>query len=427
VSPSEIGRICVAWATVFVVSIFGVGALAQPERFIAAPDSSGVLAVEAQPFEQVAAAMLIDEPDADWLRVKFADVQLPANANGQSYLRITSLLDGAEQRLNAEQLEQWNHLSAYFNGSQLLIELVIPAGVDGKAQLNIEGTVSQNPEGSTKSICNGSDDRTQLDHPAIARVMPIKCTAWLIDTCNKCLVTAGHCTNGSAGVVQFNVPPSLPDGTLVFPGPEHQYAVDGDATLSTGLANAGTEYGLMQVFPNPNTDLMPFEVQNSAFALSDQIPLPGDVVSVAGFGTDDTLGANPGINNFVLRTHSGDIVSASTDLIEYQADSTGGNSGSPVIDEATGKVVAIHTHGGCTTFNGNKGTSTSRTSFLDAVADLDGPCVCPGLVIRPVTRPADVMLPRHPGVLVVEVLNPGNAQQAIEPDWVKLSWAIEAR
>lgn len=425
VSLLKIGRFRVAPAALFAALAVALVARAQPELFVAAPSSSGVIEVEAQEYEQVVAAMILDEPGVPWMRVKFGDVLLPKNSLGASYLRITSLLDGAEQRLNADQLEQWLHHSAYFNGSQVLVELVVPKGVKGSARIKIDGYVSEDPQGSEKSLCDGSDDRSLLEHPAIARVMPIKCTAWLIDTCNKCLVTAGHCTNGSAGVVQFNVPPSLPDGTLVFPGPDDQYAVDGDVTLSTGLGNAGTEFGLMQVHPNPNTDLMPFEVQTSAFALADQIPQSGDLVSVAGYGTDDTLGSDPGIYNFVLRTHSGAIVSASTDLIEYRADSSGGNSGSPVIDDATGRVVAIHTHGGCNSVHGNKGTSTTRPMFLDAIADIDGPCVCPGLAVVPITIPAEVMLPGHPESVVMQVLRPGNSGKEIVADAVKLDWAVD--
>jgi len=51
--------------------------------------------------------------------------------------------------------------------------------------------------------------------------------------------------------------------------------------------------------------------------------------------------------------------------MRYQTDTEGGNSGSPVIDDATGVAVGVHTHGGCTTGGGgnNSGTSTFLAAF----------------------------------------------------------------
>ena len=38
-------------------------------------------------------------------------------------------------------------------------------------------------------------------------------TGWLIDDCNGCLITAGHCTSSSLQVVQFNYPLSSSSGS----------------------------------------------------------------------------------------------------------------------------------------------------------------------------------------------------------------------
>jgi hypothetical protein len=61
-------------------------------------------------------------------------------------------------------------------------------------------------------------------------------------------------------------------------------------------------------------------------------------------------------------------VSVSTaNALAYTADTTGGNSGSPVILEATGQVIGVHTHGGCTSTSGsNKGTASNRSDWIAA-------------------------------------------------------------
>ena len=57
---------------------------------------------------------------AGWLRLYFADVQL----EGTSFLRITSMLDGEVQELDAAGVKMWNDSTAYFNGDAVILELV---------------------------------------------------------------------------------------------------------------------------------------------------------------------------------------------------------------------------------------------------------------------------------------------------------------
>ena len=57
---------------------------------------------------------------APWVRLEFGTMALPRG----SYVRITSLLDGATQKLDATALEEWQHSSAYFNGPEVSVELV---------------------------------------------------------------------------------------------------------------------------------------------------------------------------------------------------------------------------------------------------------------------------------------------------------------
>jgi V8-like Glu-specific endopeptidase len=50
--------------------------------------------------------------------------------------------------------------------------------------------------------------------------------------------------------------------------------------------------------------------------------------------------------------------------LRYRVDTEGGNSGSPVVDEATGMSISIHTNAGCTSGGGsNSGTSNFNTAL----------------------------------------------------------------
>lgn len=61
--------------------------------------------------------------------------------------------------------------------------------------------------------------------------------------------------------------------------------------------------------------------------------------------------------------------------MQYVTDTTGGNSGSPVIWENTGQAVGIHTHGGCGSSGGqNSGTSSTHPGLQAALADPQGIC-----------------------------------------------------
>src|SRR5262245_28126203 len=62
---------------------------------------------------------VVQAPGVPWLRLQFSDVAL----GNQSYLLIRSLRDGAEQRLDATSIVQWQNTSAYFNGDAVELQL----------------------------------------------------------------------------------------------------------------------------------------------------------------------------------------------------------------------------------------------------------------------------------------------------------------
>ncbi len=69
--------------------------------------------------------------------------------------------------------------------------------------------------------------------------------------------------------------------------------------------------------------------------------------------------------------------------MRYAADTQGGNSGSPVVDEATGEAVGIHTHGGCSASGGNNNGTSFFNSNLWAALDIGGGGGGPGPVDCP--------------------------------------------
>lgn len=299
--------------------------------------------------------------DIPWLRLMFRDAHL----GEKSYLVITSLKDGAFQRLNARTLAQWQFTSAYFNGDAVRLELYVyrdDKGVYVQLEEVMAGDDVQNL--IIESQCGPTDDRIPSNHPATGRLMSIGCTAWIIT--NGKLVSAGHCLDGSgATIMEFNVPLSLPSGTIQHPGPDDQYSVDISSKVYVN-GGIGNDWGVFEVFDNPNTGLQPIAAQGAAFNVVQNL-LP-DSIRITGYGVD----YDDPILNQTQQTHVGPNVGSSGTTMRYRTDTEGGNSGSPVIDNANGFAVGVHTHGGCQTSGGgnNNGTSTYNTAFWSALGTL---------------------------------------------------------
>ena len=221
------------------------------------------------------------------------------------------------------------------------------------------------PAGPQETQCGPVDDRVPSSDPRVCRLMPVGCTAWLINDCGKCLLSAGHCGAGAGSSVQFNVPFSTGGGSLVFPPPEDQYAYDNN---SRQFLNSTDDWQYFGVFPNSNTGLTAYEAMGDAFELVLPPAAPGnETIRITGHGTDST----PNLTfNQVQQTHSGPLVGVGTNL-NYQADTTGGSSGSPVIWDNVDKAIGIHTNGGCSTSGGgsNNGTPISSGSLQTALAN----------------------------------------------------------
>jgi hypothetical protein len=311
---------------------------------------------------------VVEFDNIPWLALQFSDFNLGEN----SYLIITSLHDGYWQKLDAVSIEQWNYNSAFFNGSAVEVKLYV-APLDQKIFFQISAVTVGEWNTITDSQCGPTDDRISSDQPATGRLMNIGCTAWIIPNGN--FVSAGHCLDGGGGTyVEFQVPASLPGGTVQHPGPEDQYSVDLSSKVYTN-GGIGNDWGTFEVFPNSITGLMPMVAQGAYWPLVQD--LGPDSIRITGYGVDS------GVDNQTQQTHVGPNFGSSGTTMRYRTDTQGGNSGSPVIDELTGNAVGVHTHGGCNTSGGNNsGTSLFHTAFWAAVDQGMGGCP-----IDPATNP----------------------------------------
>jgi hypothetical protein len=205
----------------------------------------------------------ISVPGAAWLQLEFSEVRLgPAG--------VLTIIDtsGESQRFSQVQIDAWGGLSAVFNGSELRVRLTPGQGatepvsarikdiIIGLPAAAVSGTEVVTPQplrnllgddikrfipddlrglrngglrnegaarrqgAGTEEICGATDDRVASNNPRVGRIVPEGCTGWLIDGGN--LLTAGHC-NRAGQTVEFNVPASQADGTLVAPPVRGQY------------------------------------------------------------------------------------------------------------------------------------------------------------------------------------------------------------
>ncbi len=332
------------------------------------------------------------EPGAPWVRLRFDEVILSGAAGTPmgSMLAITSLADGAVQYLDAVSIKQWNLHTAYFNGDTVRVELLAAPGA-GASRVRISAVIAGPVlEGEPRSLCGGVDDRVLSSDPRAGRIMPIGCTAWLFNDRSNCLITAGHCGPATNQVIQFNVPLSTAGGSPVAPPPEDQYPVDPASIQTNGGGGVGNDWSTFGVFDNSNTGLSPLAAQGDSYTLASEAPpVAGQTITVSGYGS--TTSPVPATWYLVQKTHSGPYVFNDGATIRYAMDTTGGNSGSAVLDESTGLVIGIHTHAGCDSVGGNQGTNISHAALQTALANPQGVCVPPGISFDyPLGLPASV-------------------------------------
>jgi hypothetical protein len=187
-------------------------------------------------------------------------------------------------------------------------------------------------------------------------------------------------------IIEFNVPPSDPDGTINHPAAQHQYPI-GASSIVFHANGVGDDWTIFAVSPNATTHLLPVQAQGAFH----RVALPADMnpsqVGATGYGVDgpapcygDSRQYGCGIpaptpvpRNSDSQTQQTDrgpyigqtVVDASHVYFTYRADDQGGDSGAPVISATTtmSMGIGIQTNGGCS--NPDFGNVNSATSFAN--------------------------------------------------------------
>ncbi|MBL8900119.1 MAG: hypothetical protein JNM84_20990 [Planctomycetes bacterium] len=343
-------------------------------------------------------------PSVPWVRVHFAAAQLPSG----SLLRLRSFRDGEVQELDAQRLREWGQGSAFFNGHAVIVELVAGAGARGAAfEIEQVWCGRTEPVAPPERLCTPSDTRVPSADPAVGRLLysglTTGCTAFLAETAasngaSRPFVTSGSC-GSSAHVVQFNVPASNADCSLVHPPVADQYAVD---TASVVGANngIGDSYSVFLCFPNATSGLTPYQAQGAALRLAPALPtVVGTVVRLIGFavdGNDVNSVADPcncagiyGARNRVQQSDLGPFQGAVGNEVSHRVSSCSGTGGAPILVDATSEVIGVHTHTSCQITGAGRGiaTSTLHPSLRQLVETLSrttpGNDECAGAVTLP--------------------------------------------
>ncbi len=320
---------------------------------------------------------VIEIDDVDWLRLRFESVVLAKSTEQvrASYLRVSSLEDGYEQYLDAESLVEWGNTSAYFNGGAVLVELMASPNVSSQSNRVVVNGVQASDPVSERSICFSIDDRVLSSDPRDGRLMPIGCSGWLFGEHGSCFLTASHCSPSGGNVMQFNVPLSSNGGGYRNPPPSDQYVVDGASVQRSASVFIGNDWGFYGTFDNSTTGLSPLDAQGDSHTLAGSMPpVDGRPIRITGYGTVSS--PVPGSWNGVQKTHVGPLSSINGNTVRYQTDTTGGNSGSVILDDSTNTAIGIHTNAGCGSGGGsNQGTGLFNAGLQNALANPIGICV----------------------------------------------------
>ncbi|MBG84746.1 MAG: hypothetical protein CMJ40_09390 [Phycisphaerae bacterium] len=280
---------------------------------------------------------VIHEPTASWMRLSLTGTHL----EGESYLRIQSLLDGEIQYLGTRELQLWKRTSAYFNGSSLIVEIIASPGTSNRLVINEIQWDDTRQGGDPYCGYCGDDDRVQVIDNSICRILggTYSCTGVIVDS-ESHMITAGHCMlDGTALVCEFDVPNSNFDCTMNHPPIADQFPVTGWICSAVG---PGEDWAAVTIGPNSNGEL-PYDRYGESQQLATNIGSVGSPIDATGYGTDydQCLLSN------TLQQSEGTIIDVKDRSFTFNADVTYGSSGSPIKQNSGNRVIGIATHCPC--------------------------------------------------------------------------------
>lgn len=304
---------------------------------------------------------MVNVPTAAWIRLYFSELVL----EGGSVIRMTSMLDGEIQTLDSAAARMWNDASAYFNGDRVLLEIVAAPGSENN-RVAMEHVAAEftdaapEPEGTGGQcgIC-GTDDRVLSNDNWAGRLMPIGCTASMYNTCS-CLVSAGHCITSNL-VIQFNVPASQANCSLVNPPVNDQFPITSTVSQNNGV---GADWSVLKAGSN-GVGQSPY-TRYELFRRFTSTPVAGgNSIGFWGFGLDINC-----VNSQRQQYSGGTVNTIFNGFFDFTADIRGGNSGSSVVRD--GEIIGIVTH--CTIGCPNKATRWDLPAFTNARNSMCPPC-----------------------------------------------------
>lgn len=353
--------------------------------------------------------------NASSLRVRFSAWFLGRG----SFVRLTSLRDGAEQILDQEGLALWSGTSAWFNGDAVRLQLFVAAGDQGVfadtrdlvTDCGCEPAPALTAQPGPKTLC-GSDDRVASSDNRVGRIG--SCTGWLVS--NGAGLTAGHCAP-VAGAFEVNIPASQANGIVVRSSPQNQYPIDPNGWTWINAGN-GNDWAVFRLLPN-TTNGNCAHVQHGFFRMSRVLPSLLATVRVTGCGLDNSpAGSSSACCNTdssgncthfscnaqsqTLQTSTGsfqgEFLIGERIELRYRVDTEPANSGSPIINDANGFALGIHDAGGCSgnPLTVNVGTSFENSGLRNALENFPGQNTRYADLISPTgSRDGSVFAPHH--------------------------------
>lgn len=216
-----------------------------------------------------------------------------------------------------------------------------------------------------RSQCGSTDERVLSYEKPFARMLkdttsPAGCTGTMIS--KSCVVSAGHCYS-SANIYEFNTVASI-NGSIVHPESQDIYTLSQVIGYRNG--GQGNDWFVGKLNKNPETGLYPGEAQGF-LEVSYEVPAAPLDITIIGYGRDRRSD-----RNFAQQIASNELVRIDGNILSHNIDTQGGNSGSSIIERSSNKIIGIHTHGGCSSYNNygaNKGTMLAKHAEFKAAIE----------------------------------------------------------